>query len=350
LQANAAANGAASASATTVVLTPDNTRSADFGLWLSPVGGTLTVADIATSGPIAGLGLQLGDAIVSINGQAVSTEQQFVQQLLADNVRNQQIDLVVARGGVNQTVQLMPSNLIQGMIAADPLFLAGLVLDPASSNQFVVQRVFPRTAAFRAGLRSGDVITSVGGQRIATAADLNRALTVAGTAGVPLQVTRAGRPRGLMFTPTAGVFSQQTSGGVQAPGTLITGGVNVPRTAAGTAAGAAAANPAAAAAQAGVTAPQAGVAAPTAIAPPNRAGTGARTGTLFPNSALPTPATAAPGSTQRVPVVIPGATNPPAGNPVVPAGAPAGNPIVPGGAPAGNPIAPGAAPPAAGGP
>jgi membrane-associated protease RseP (regulator of RpoE activity) len=323
LQASAAANGAASASAATVVLTPDNTRSADFGLWLSPVGGVLRVADLATSGPIAGLGLQPGDTIVSINGQPVNTEQQFLQQLLADNVRNRQIDLVVARGGVNQTVQLLPSNLIQGMVAADPLFQAGLVLDPASSNQFVVQRVFPRTAAFRAGLRPGDVITTAGGQRIATAADLNRALTT-GTAGVPLQVTRAGRLRGLMFTPTAGLFSQQASGGVQPTGGLITGGVNVPRTAAGSAAGAAAAaNPAAAATQAGV-------AAPTAIAPPNRAGAGARGGTLFPNSALPTPATAAPGSTQRVPVVIPGATNPPAGNPIAP---PAATPPAAGGTP-----------------
>jgi len=305
-------NAAAAALAVNAALTADNTQAADFGLWLrANPQGALTVADLATTGPIAGLGLVPGDTIVSLNGQPITTERQLVQLLLTENLRNQPLNLVVTRSGANQAISITPANLIQGMVQADPLFQAGVVLDTSNPNQLIVQRVFPRTPAYYAGLRTGDVLTSVGGQRVVIPADLQR-LWTANNVGLPVQVTRAGQSRGLLFSG-GGMFNSQatTPGRTTFSNQAATGATNV----------------------GGVGAPVAGAinnttaispvptASPTAIAPPaavNPAG-----GTLFPNAIAP-PAAGIPGSTQRVPVTIPGATNPPAGNPLTPAPVPAG--------------------------
>jgi len=301
-------------------LTPDNTQAADFGLWLraSPQGG-LTIADLATTGPIAGLGLMPGDVIVSLNGQPITTERQFLQQLLADNLRNQQLNLVVNRSGANQVVSLTPANLIQGMVQADPLFQTGVVLDANNPNQLVVQRVFPRTPAYYAGLRTGDVITSVGGQRVVIPADLQRMWT-ANNVGLPVQVTRAGQTRGLLFSG-GGMFNSQAA----APGRTTFSN-------------------------------QSGVTPAAAAAPGANPGANVTSSAVLPQSPSLFPATGAtpvagtPGSTERVPVVIPDATNPPAGNPLTPAPVPAGTiptttPTTGGAAPAtGGAAAPAAAP------
>src|SRR5439155_24900859 len=67
-------------------------------------------------------------------------------------------------------------------------------------NQMVVQRVFPRTPAFYAGLRPGDVITNINGQPITSLASLTQALQAGGNLG--LQVTRNGQVRDLALAAT----------------------------------------------------------------------------------------------------------------------------------------------------
>lgn len=272
--------------------------------------GTLTVADLATTGPIAGLGLLPGDTLVSLNGQPVTNERQFLQLLLTDKLRNQPLNLVVNRSGANQVLAVTPANLLQGIVQVDPLFQTGVVLDANDSNRLVVQRVFPRTPAYYAGLRTGDVITSVAGQRVGVPADLMR-LWTANNVGLPVQVIRAGQSRGLLFTGN-GMFGSQA---IAPTGTTLGNQAGITGTAA-TGATTATLN--------------AGPAAnPTAAAP--AAGSGA----LLPGAAGST-VPPAPGSTQRVPVTIPGATNPPAGNPLF------REPSPPGAAPSTTPVPNGA--------
>jgi len=78
--------------------------------------------------------------------------------------------------------------------AYDPLWQYGLVLDDRVKDRLVIQRVYPRTPAYYAGLRAGDTVVGIRGQRIAAVADLVRALTQ-NADRLALQVNRGNQTR-----------------------------------------------------------------------------------------------------------------------------------------------------------
>lgn len=181
------------------------TRAADLGVWFNTraagaVANGLVIADLATRGAFATAGFREGDRIVSVNGQPITTEAQFVQFLTAPNT--QQISVVVVRDGQQQTIVLQPTALMQGVVNYDPLYQYGLIIDDGSPNRIVVQRVFPRTPAYYAGLRAGDVITTLAGQPINSLQTLTTALQRSGDS-VALQVTRGGQARSLELDTSA---------------------------------------------------------------------------------------------------------------------------------------------------
>ncbi len=177
-------------------LTGDNLRPADLGLWFDADASAegLVIADIAAEGAIAKVGFQEGDRIVSINGTPVRSDAEFTRLLLADDIRNERVKVVVFRGGREQIVYVQPALLYQEVVAYDPLWQYGLVIDDRYNDRIVIQRVYPRTPAYYAGQRAGDVVTSLGGRRIATLADFTRALSSA-DGRLALQVNRANRTR-----------------------------------------------------------------------------------------------------------------------------------------------------------
>ena len=176
----------------------ENVRAADLGLWFSSRAGTdgLIIADIAARGAIAAVGFREGDRIISVNEQLVTTEDDFLKFLGAEEIRNQRVKVVVMRGGREQIVFVQPALIWGEVVAYDPLWRYGLVIDDRFTDRIVVMRVYPRTPAYYAGLRTGDVIVGLRGQRIAAVADLATALS--GAEGrVAIQVNRANRTRDL---------------------------------------------------------------------------------------------------------------------------------------------------------
>lgn len=174
-------------------------RGADLGLWFNTRPGMngLVVADVATQGAFASAGFREGDRIVSINGQPVTTEAQFVHALSAPNGA-QTANIVIDRNGAAQTLAIQPSAVMGGIAAVDPLFQAGLTLNQTNPNHLVVAQVFPRTPAFYAGLRPGDVINQVNGNPISWPAALTQALS-GGSGVMSLEVNRNGQTRQLNF-------------------------------------------------------------------------------------------------------------------------------------------------------
>jgi len=170
-------------------------RGADLGLWFNSKPGVngLVVADVAAQGPFAQAGIREGDRIVSINGLPVTTEAQFVQALSTPGASA--ANMVINRNGQSASVAIQPSAVMQNIAAADPLFQYGVLLNESNPAQMVVQRVFPRTPAFYAGLRPGDVITDINGQPITSLSGLTQALQAGGN--LALQVTRNGQVRDL---------------------------------------------------------------------------------------------------------------------------------------------------------
>lgn len=147
-------------------------RSADFGIWFnrSTTNG-LVISDVSTRGPIARLGFREGDRIISVNAQKVTREADFVQYLFAEDVRNERVEVVVFRGGKQQIIYVEPIVLIKEYYAVqvDPLEQFGLILDDRYPDRIVVWRVVPRSPAFYAGIRAGDVIVTFGGERVTSA-------------------------------------------------------------------------------------------------------------------------------------------------------------------------------------
>jgi len=180
------------------------TRAADLGVWFNGrTNNGLVISDIAQNGTFATAGFREGDRIVSLNGQPVTSETQFVQYLTGPNVGTQPVQVAVMRNNAQQTLTLQPTTLTQGIVANDPFYQYGMIIDDRNPNQILVQRVFPRTPAYYAGLRQGDVISTFGGQRITNLNTFSQNLSQANDA-VSLGVTRAGQTRDIQLDPSMG--------------------------------------------------------------------------------------------------------------------------------------------------
>jgi S1-C subfamily serine protease len=174
-------------------------RGPDIGLWFGrPVGGGLVISDVETTGPIARLGFREGDRIVSVNGQPVVSEADFMRFALTGN--DNPVETVVVRDGLNQRIIMDPTVLYQQSVVpvVEPLEQFGIVLDDRFNDRVVVWRVLPGTPAFYAGFRPGDVIATLSGQPFTTRSQFEQAIAGLPAGEVALQVRRGDRPRDLV--------------------------------------------------------------------------------------------------------------------------------------------------------
>ncbi len=175
------------------------TRAADLGLWFSGMANNgLTIADLADTSIFTNAGFRVSDQIVSINGQPIRTEAQFVQYLTDPTLGTQPVQILIVRNGQQHALTLSPAAITQGVVNHDPLYRYGLVIDDTNPSHIVVQRVYPRTPAYYAGLRQGDVITTFGGQRVTSLQAFTQGLNQANVA-IPLQITRSGQTRDIQL-------------------------------------------------------------------------------------------------------------------------------------------------------
>jgi type II secretory pathway component PulC len=190
----------------------ENLRAADIGLWFNARGAAadgLVIADIAGDGAIAKVGFREGDRIVSVNDQRVASEAEFLRFLRDDTLRDQRVKVIVFRGGREQIVYIQPALIYREAVAFDPLWQYGLVIDERYNDRIVVMRVYPRTPAYYAGLRAGDVIVSLGGRRIGAVTELADAFR-APDGRVALQVSRGNRTRDVEIDANANVEARTT--------------------------------------------------------------------------------------------------------------------------------------------
>jgi C-terminal processing protease CtpA/Prc len=176
----------------------EDVRSADIGLWFDrSAKDNLTISDVGTRGAIAKLGFREGDRIISVNGQKVTNEKAFIRDLFARDVRNDQVDVVVMRGGREQTIQVKPSVLIEDYtyVDNDPLEHFGVVLDDRYTDKLVVWKVLPRSPAFYAGIRPGDIIVTFNGQKAPSIKEFTHLVQTADPGNVRVDVSRDSKIR-----------------------------------------------------------------------------------------------------------------------------------------------------------
>lgn len=168
------------------------TREIADSIGLKDAKGAL-VAD-PMDGPAAKAGIKAGDAIVSVNGQAVGDARDLARKVAAI-APGTAVTLGVWRNGkqddVKVTIVAMPkdqNNPEQATPAVggeeEDLTQFGLTVVPSEDNTgLVVTNVDPDGDAAESGIRPGDVILSINNQPVASVATMNEIIKKARKAG-----------------------------------------------------------------------------------------------------------------------------------------------------------------------
>jgi C-terminal processing protease CtpA/Prc len=175
---------------------PTDMRGPDIGLWFG--GGTndgLVISDVAPRGAISQLGFHEGDRIVSVNRHRISREPDFINYLFGGN--SNRVEVIVTRDGREQSIFVEPNTLTAGFGVAqvEPLEQFGVVLDDRYDDRVVVWRVFPRSPAYYAGIREGDVISTLGGQPYTARSEFETSVRGLKAGATNLQVRRGEKTR-----------------------------------------------------------------------------------------------------------------------------------------------------------
>jgi regulator of sigma E protease len=136
-------------------------------------------------------GFENGDKIISIDGEPVEQNADFVEKILVDRKRN----IVVERD--SQTVSiLLPEKFDQIILkSGDTDFIT-------PRYPFVVEEVQPGSPAEKAALQSGDSVVSVNGKRMTVYQDIAEELNASAEMEIAVGVVRNGTEKTLMLTLT----------------------------------------------------------------------------------------------------------------------------------------------------
>jgi C-terminal processing protease CtpA/Prc len=177
---------------------PNDMRGPDIGLWFNHRNRDgLVISDISNRGAISKLGFREGDRIVSVNGRRVTREPEFIEFLQASDA--DRVPVIITRDGREETIFVQPSVLTQDFEVADaePLEQFGIVLDDRYDDRIVVWKVVPRSPAYYAGLREGDVITTLGDRPYRTRTEFEKGIVGLKSGEANIQVRRGDRTRDL---------------------------------------------------------------------------------------------------------------------------------------------------------
>jgi S1-C subfamily serine protease len=173
-------------------------RPPDIGIWFDPAAtDSLLIADIATTGPIAQLGFQEGDRILEVNHVKVNRETDFIKLLFATKERDGRVEVLLIRKNKEMVIVVEPALLIEHYVTVqrDPMEQLGLVVDDRYADRVLVWKVIPRSPAFYAGIRPGDVITRFGDQRVVERKGFVAMVEKVQPGAVAVEVNRAQRTR-----------------------------------------------------------------------------------------------------------------------------------------------------------
>jgi S1-C subfamily serine protease len=129
----------------------------------------------------------------------VTRETDFLKLLFATKARDGRVDILLVRKNKEMVVPVEPALLREHYMTVrhDPLERLGLVVDDRYDDRVMVWKVIPRSPAFYAGIRQGDVITRWGDQRIMERKAFTELVPSIQPGMVALEVNRGSRVRPL---------------------------------------------------------------------------------------------------------------------------------------------------------
>ncbi len=133
-----------------------------------PAERGVVLSSIVPDSPAAKAGLKENDVVTEINGQRVEGAAQFRRVIRIPMVPSMEWD---------GSRFLMGGSPRLGIDAEDLTGQLGTFFGAPDGEGILVREVNPGSAAEKAGVKAGDVITSVNGQRVRTVGDLREKLT-----------------------------------------------------------------------------------------------------------------------------------------------------------------------------
>jgi len=175
------------------------TAGADtFGLDFAPAEGGLLISRIAPGSYWPQLGLRHGDLLTSVNGVPVTTAAEF-QRILANLQPGARLPVVISRDGARQTIYVVgreqrgfrPLDYDDRSATPRTRGWLGVYLDARYDQHAVVDGIEVGSTADQVGLRTGDWIVAVNGQRVRSPAHLSQMIsTLEPGTRIEVQVSR----------------------------------------------------------------------------------------------------------------------------------------------------------------
>ncbi|MES2259215.1 MAG: RIP metalloprotease RseP [Pseudomonadota bacterium] len=152
-----------------------------------------------TAGSAAALaGLKGGDRVTSVSGKEIKTWSELRWQLMQAVIDKRGARLEVERAGGHYGIELPSAEMARLDLESDMTSKLGILM---ARPPAVLGEVVQGGAAARAGLRSGDLVTSIDGAPVADWVAFTDAIRAAGGKTLVLQGVRAGQPFTLQVTP-----------------------------------------------------------------------------------------------------------------------------------------------------
>lgn len=155
---------------------------------------TTTIGYVFPDSPAEKAGLQPGDRILQVDGHPVHRFQGMDNSAVTWNIvrsEESEIPIMVERAGQLLTVSVTPVREERGFLQRKGL--RQILILPEETP--TIARVFPKSPAAEAGLRAGDQILSVDGQRLLSPLALNDYIRKHPGKRLALEVERAGASR-----------------------------------------------------------------------------------------------------------------------------------------------------------
>lgn len=199
----------------------------------------VAVTRVAAGSPAERAGLKVGDVILSFDGERVTTFSKL-QRLLGEAAPEQNVRLTISRNGTEQEISVTLGRRkdswqsLSDIYGAQPAAEARRALEQLQRNQgatgfggsrrvgvsttqltqqladyfgvtggrgLLVTAVAENSPAARAGLKAGDVITAVDGEKVESAGDLSRTINRKNEGDISLTIIRDRKERALRVTP-----------------------------------------------------------------------------------------------------------------------------------------------------
>ena len=203
-------------------------QSSYLGIMQLQNSAGVEVTRVVAGSPADAAGLKVGDVITQFNGLRVTSNEQF-QSLVRQTLPGRQVRLEIQRGGVAQTITARMGTITNVNQAgglpgiAGPRItdvpqsfpgwrspVLGVEVEDLRPGPFaayfgvtegaLVRNVASGSAAEKAGIKAGDVITGVGSTKVATAVDITNRLQMMTGNSLGVALMRDRQPVSLTVT------------------------------------------------------------------------------------------------------------------------------------------------------